>query len=438
MLSRIEKKKIIEKISSLFDSYEEMSVFCDKLDNDPEQVERMISKVIKYGFVESSFFENQSLFAVLRHLDGLDETYLEFLKSNKKKGFASFFDRKMSKKEIESEKKRLSRYNYKLDEDIPIEDIEGIRLPTRGFISSICRENVDSKKFRAERSRKKEEFYRQERHFDEVAFTYTRTEDLEIDPDTFIYYNSGLFGEIYEDYRLLYNDERYSNNNFRLSPLQRSFEDNLADIRMKNDIQLRKYGNVYEIENGRHRLLYLLRASEKVTIPVHVTRRIEDRDFNVTLNALKKDFGVKVYKNNLLDDEPNILVEHDGIAYEVRDIESLHVFSDNLRNGKSNEGFNSFDFDLGDEGLKKELIQKYKLMIFEKYKKNGEIALTGNFTDAIKEYDGVKPRLFLEAYVMMQSDYQNAKVFRYSFENSVRDSFEFRKDDSLKGLVEPK
>ena len=77
-------------------------------------------------------------------------------------------------------------------------------------------------------------------------------------------------------------------------------------------------------------------------------------------------------------------------------------------------------------------------MIFEKYKKNGEIALTGNFTDAIKEYDGVKPRLFLEAYVMMQSDYQNAKVFRYSFENSVRDSFEFRKDDSLKGLVEPK
>ena len=56
MLSRIEKKKIIEKISSWFDSYDEMSVFCDKLDNDPEQVERMISKVIKYGFVKSSFF----------------------------------------------------------------------------------------------------------------------------------------------------------------------------------------------------------------------------------------------------------------------------------------------------------------------------------------------------------------------------------------------
>ena len=86
MLSRIEKKKIIEKISTLFDSYDEMSVFCDKLDNDPEQVERMISKVIKYGFVESSFLiENQSLFAVLRHVDGLDEEYAEFLKLNKKK-----------------------------------------------------------------------------------------------------------------------------------------------------------------------------------------------------------------------------------------------------------------------------------------------------------------------------------------------------------------
>lgn len=438
MLSRVEKKKIIEKISSLFDSYDEMSAFCNRLDNDPEQVERMISKVIKYGFVESSFFENQSLFEVLHHLDGLDEDYTKFLKLNKKKGLAFFFDRKMTKKEIEVERKRLSRYKYELDEDIPIEDIQGISLPTKGFISSICRGNIDAKRYQEERFRKKSEFYRAERHFDDVALTYVRTEDLEIDPDIFIYYNSGLYGEVYEDYRLLYNDERYSNNNFRLSPLYRSFEENLADIRMKNDIQLRKYGNVYEIENGRHRLLYLLRASEKVTIPVHITRRIEDEDFNKTLNALKKDFGVRAYKNNLLDDEPNILIEYDGIAYEVPDIESLHVFSDNIRNGRSNEEFNSFDFNLDDNGIKKEIIKKYKLMIFERYKKDGETALTSNFTDAIKNYEGVNSRLFLEAYVLMQSDYQTAKVFKYSFENSVRNSFEFRKEDTLKGLVEPK
>lgn len=438
MLSRIEKKKIIEKISSWFDSYDEMSVFCDKLDNDPEQVERMISKVIKYGFVKSSVFENQSLFAVLHHLDEVDDEYLEFLKSNKRKGFVSFFDKKMSKKEIEAEKKRLSRYNYELDEDIPIEDIEGIRLPTRGFISSICRDNVDSRKFKAERGRQKEEYYRTQRHFDEVAFTYSRTENLKIDPKTFIYYNIWLLGEVYEDYRLLYNDERYGNNNFRTSPLQRSFEDNLAEIRIKNDIQLRKYGNVYEIENGRHRLLYLLRAAEIVTIPVHITRRIEDRGFNVTLNALKKDFGVKVYKNNLLDDEPNILVEYNGIAYEVHDISELQRFSDSLRNGKSNDEFNSFRFDISDDGLKKELMQKYKLMIFEKYKKEGESVLTGNFTEAIKEYEGANPRLFFEAYVMMQSEYQTAKIFKYSFENSVRNSFNIRKDDSSIEVVEPK
>ena len=439
MLSRIEKKKIIEKISTLFDSYDEMSVFCDKLDNDPEQVERMISKVIKYGFVESSFLiENQSLFAVLRHVDGLDEEYAEFLKLNKKKGFLSFFDKKMSKKEFEAEKKRLSRYKYELDGDIPLEDIEGIRLPAKGFISAICRNNIDEKRYQAEKRKKKLDFYRRERHFDEIALTYTRTEELEIDPDNFVYYNAGLYGEVYDDYRLLYNDERYSNNNFSTSPIHRSFEENLADIRRKNDIQLRKYGNVYEIENGRHRLLYLLRAAEIVTIPVHITRRIEDESFNKILGALKKDFGVKAYKNNLLDDNPNILIEHEGTAYEVPDIESLQVFSDNLRNGISNDNFNSFDFDQADKGLKKEILQKYKHMIFERYKKDGEAALIGNFTDAIKNYEGVNPRLFLEAYVLMQSDYQTSKVFKYSFENSVRNSFEIKKDDDLRGIVEPK
>ena len=49
--------------------------------------------------------------------------------------------------------------------------------------------------------------------------------------------------------------------------------------------------------------------------------------------------------------------------------------------------------------------------------------------DVIKEYEGVNPRLFLEAYVMMQSEYQTAKVFKYSFENSVRNSLDIRKDD---------
>ena len=77
-------------------------------------------------------------------------------------------------------------------------------------------------------------------------------------------------------------------------------------------------------------------------------------------------------------------------------------------------------------------------MIFEKYKKEGESVLNGNFTDAIKEFEGANPRLFFEAYVMMQSEYQTAKIFKYSFENSVRNSFDIRKDDSSIEVVEPK
>lgn len=427
MLSSIEKRKIVERLNSLFDSYDAMRAFCERLNNDHTEVKRMISKAIKYGFVKSDFvFENQSLFAVLHRLDKIDNEYEQFKKENPKGLFYNLLNKRKSKKELLEESKRLKKCGYELDQDIDIEDIFGIELPQDTFIESICRENVERKAYERKKSSARAEFYRIQRGFDETAFTYSRVDELKLDQDSFVYYNSELTGQLYEDYRFIYSSERYTDNNFKNSPLNRSFEENLAEIRRKNDIQLRKKGNVYEIENGRHRILYLLRSSESVTIPVHITRRIEDREFNITLNELKNKYGVSVYKNNLLDDESNVLIEYQGTAYEINGTDSMKLFLDNLNNGKSNDGFNFFDFNIDDSLNKKETLKKYKTMLFERYKTDGDSVFLGNFTDIVNSYGDVNNRYFYEAYVLMQSEFQTAKVYKYNFEDYAKHSIGIR------------
>ena len=427
MLSNVEKRKIVDRLSSLFNSYYEMSLFCNRLNNNSTEVKRMISKVIKYGFVESDFvFGNQSLFAILQHIKNIDERYNKFKKDNPKGLIYVLFNKRKSKRKLSKEAYKLKKCGYDLDQDIDIEDIYGIELPTESYIDSICRENVEKNKHEQEKSTMREMYYKAQRGFEETAFNYTRLEDLEIDSNNFIYYNSELTGELHEDYRFVYSSERYSDNNFKRSPLHRSFEENLAEIRRKNDIQLRKKGNVYEIENGRHRILYLLRNAECVKIPVNITRRIEDKEFNITLNELKNKYSVSVYKNNLLDDEPNVLIEYQGKAYEINGTDTMKLFLDNLNNGKSNDGFNCFEFNIDDSLNKKETLKKYKTMLFERYKTEGDSVFLGNFTDIVNSYRDVNNRYFYEAYVLMQSEFQTAKVYKYNFDEYAKHSIGIR------------
>ena len=155
-------------------------------------------------------------------------------------------------------------------------------------------------------------------------------------------------------------------------------------------------------------------------------RRIEDREFNVCLKKLKKDYGIRVYKNNLLDDEPNILVEHNGVAYVLESKEDLQSFSTKIQNGESLDTFSNFPFKEDASLNKKAILQKYTLMIYEKYKTFGERFLLSNFSDILSEFEGVDNKIFFEAYSRMQGEYQSALVCNYNFENLIRNSFDFK------------
>jgi len=90
------------------------------------------------------------------------------------------------------------------------------------------------------------------------------------------------------------------------------------------------------IANGRHRIIYILYNRTPIVIPAKVTRRIKDKETNIILNKLKEMFGISTYKNNILNDEPNILLAFNGLLYEVKDKKTLLEFYDNIINKKTN------------------------------------------------------------------------------------------------------
>ena len=280
MLSVTEKIRIVNKLSSLFGSYDELSFLCKYLENNPEEVKKAVSKIIKGSFVTGDFLNyNYSLVSLIRGDKPIQEMYDEYVEKNSKKGLFSFFSnkkRKKSKKEIEKDEKIRRNLRMEVDDDIILSDIEGIRLPSNSEIITMCEENQRTDRIEEEKLQKRIAFYKKHRGFDETAFYYRRDDLLLIDTD-FIYESDDLTGKIYEDYRYLYSGERYVGNQSRFSPLNNSFETNLENIRKANDISFKKRGNVYRIENGRHRVIYLIRSGKSVEIPVNIARRIEDR-----------------------------------------------------------------------------------------------------------------------------------------------------------------
>jgi len=402
LVNKYDKKIVINNLNRMFSDYEGLKDFCVFLNNDLNTIINMISKIIKYAFVNQNFIINSStLSTILFDLKDEDKSYKAFLRRTNK-GFFGLFKRKESVHK---------NFLIPLDDDIRLSDVDGLILPSMEYLKQICSENLlDQKEIAEDRKRKKQE-YESQKGFSEVGFVYTRLEIVTID-SSFTYYHPQLTGNVNEDYYRMYHDERYKN---KPSSLDNSYEDNINKIKKGNDIRLTKYGNVYDIENGRHRILYILKNGKLETIPVWVHRRIEDKEFNQILISLKKDYHIRVYKNNLLNDEPNILILLNNFVYEIKNKTDLKEFYDNLKQGKSNDNFFAIKFDelvcLDDE----EQISKYKELIYKKYVELGDYILIGNFTDIINCFEGVNYAYLYMAFNLMQSEYQKSKVFNLDF-----------------------
>ena len=92
MLSISEKIRIVNKLSSLFNSYDELSLLCKYLENNPDEVKKAVSKIIKSSFVTRDFLNyDYSLVRLIRGEDSIQEMYDEYVDRSSKKGLFSFF-----------------------------------------------------------------------------------------------------------------------------------------------------------------------------------------------------------------------------------------------------------------------------------------------------------------------------------------------------------
>ncbi len=205
-----------------------------------------------------------------------------------------------------------------------------IELPSNYQLRQICLENTSPLEERTSRREKgtREKF----------LVNYYRFEPVTIN-DEFEYFNNQVTGDADYDVDLLYAGylSRDSKNN--ISP---TFEENLKRIKKSTElIQLSKYGDKYEIINGRHRLIYLKHMYkvmvepgsvdrlkiEDFSIPALVNYGIENEECNNLLLILKnRDRSIKFLKDNINNDDENIIIIIGDSVYRVGNIEELKEF----------------------------------------------------------------------------------------------------------------
>ena len=403
MMKKNEKKKIINELNTLFSNYDELSRLCNELSNNFDTVIEYINKIIKYFFVEKNMGHHHSLWSLVYSVDEADELYKVYLNKKEKHHLLRFIKRKPKQKN-----KNLSI----LDNVIDINDVEGLILPSIEDIRTICNTNIQKQAEYEEKVRQKNKYYQEQKGFEEIAFTYDRIEPITIDA-SFIYYNATLSGNIDEDYIQLYQDERYHKN--KQSPLNKTYEENIKEIKRSSDIILRKLGNIYELCNGRHRIIYILKQRESVTIYVKMIRRFEDQETNIILNILKNKYNIIIYKNNIFNDEQNLVIIFNGTLYEIKNKKELKEFYNNLENNKPNISYKKTEFDILDKTNTSKTMNKYQNIIFKKYLEFGDIIITSNYTDVLKYFPEGNNQIFYDAFNLLQKEYQESLVFQYDF-----------------------
>lgn len=407
MKNDFNKKNIVKLLNDLFGNTEDLSKLCSELSNDYNSVIKAINKIIKGFFSDFYLVSNikslVSIYYIFEKVD-VDSNYKFFL-DNVSKNKSLFSNFKFAKK------RNVISFEY-LDSDIDISDLDELRIPSLDKIKEICDKNkiriermLDESKKEREKVLEKYNSFRGLREFDEVGFSYSRRELVTI-ASSFMYYNDELAMEVDKDFVYLYNKDRYTNSLSSLNPLGRSYEENISDIKGSSDISLFKKGKVYEIENGRHRILYILKNKKIEQIPVMVTRRFEDKEINIILTDLINNYNVSVYKNNILNDEVNLLVKLNGIAYVISNKEELVLLYNKIKNDEEFVEFNKISFDIANDNI------DYKELIFSKYLELGSDVLTNDFTDLSRFFDSIN-NLYYNAFVLLQQEYQDSLVYGY-------------------------
>lgn len=182
---------------------------------------------------------------------------------------------------------------------------------------------------------------------------YSRYEAISVTED-FIYTNSEFTGDISYDIDLIYG--QLDSNKSR----EIAFSDpakNIASIKRRDDIIVRKIGDKYNIRNGRHRILYLkhfyvsnyeeykrdnkLHMLKKyITIPMNVESAIQDKLANEYLLKIFQLFpNVYIFKIDINNDDPSIILTIDKKSYALKNVSEIIKFYNYIKDNQFENEF---------------------------------------------------------------------------------------------------
>ena len=397
-MMEFERRKIIFDLNSLFKDFSYLLSLAEFSNNDYSVMIKLISKIIKYSFCNSV----SDRLGFLGNTDKIDQDYLKYLEKNKER--KSIFKKKIS-----------LDFDYLLDSDIRINDIVGLELPSINILKDACRVNIQNKKEDDYRKNRRSEIYHEAMGFSETGLIYSTTDVVCFNSDT-VYCHSSLTGDLNTDFNSLYNDERYGNKS--TSPLNNNFSDNLDSILKHNDIDVTKFGNLYFIGNGRHRILYLMYFDCDIKIPVSVNKRIEDREFNLILLRLKDKYKMSFHKNNICNEDADILINYLDKTYNVKNTLELKRFEYLIDNGMDLDEFFVSDYVRYHKSRDEKLFSHISNKILSFYLENNNI-FEGSYTEFLKESKFINSNMLLEAFTINQKMYQRYKLLKLDFLESV-------------------
>lgn len=395
------KGLIINKLNELF-LYTNISILCNYFGNDVNKVVQILNKIFKYVFVNPDFALKQDFFNVISLIEqtlacrDLDYKYRKYI-DKKHKIFKGIYSKTL--------------IDFPFDQDIYQKDLINLRVPSYNELQKICEDNKKIKTRRVELKFLLEKKYKEEKNAIEPAFTYTRTELIDINRG-FMYYHPQLTGDVDTDFYLLYNDDRKANQLF----LGTNHYDNLERIKSSKDFEFIKVGNMYEIINGRHRLLYALKNRNSIQIKAIVRRRVEDKKVNDLLIELKKEYAIKVFKNNILNDDIDILIIYQGITYNIKNKYELINFAYDLKNNCDLSKYVIAPYIFLPSYMFDELILDYKWVLYKIYKEENQYIFLQNYSDFIKAVPYLNNNVFYTAFTYLQELYNRSILYEFDFD----------------------
>ena len=383
------KEEIIERLNKYLNDEFSIRYLCFLANNDKNTFYKMLSRIINYAFIQSSEFLNNTYNLV-------NSYYL------------------------------VTSFSLHKRAPITNSDLDKINIPSPEMINYICENNkkefsnIDNMKGFISSS------YDVLSGFDEVGLSYTRPELVRLD-STFRYRYADSTGIVSEDYNMLCRDERYSSN--ADSPYKRSFSENLNSIVENNDIRITKNGGLYEIYNGRHRLLYLLNNGSSLDIPCLVTKRFEDREVNLLLLELKNKYHASFHKNSIFNDDIDVLIIIEDRMYNIKNKDELFDFENNKEKYYVGEYKNY--------GLSSKLSMAYEKRLIELAFEEGLSILEGNYTDILKYFPNLNTNLLFNMFSGLQEICAKNMVYKDSrnINNILLDEY-YKVVEKIKHILE--